>query len=53
MIQDQKSQRECISNLIPIFSDKIILEELFDAVSSVDKKYKELKIIKIKNSQQS
>jgi hypothetical protein len=51
MIQDSQSQKECISNLIPVFSDKIILQELFEAIKIVDIKFKEYNIIKIKNAQ--
>ena len=50
MIQDCKSQQECIGNIVPVFSDDQIMKAIFEAIKDVDMKWKELKLIENKNS---
>ena len=50
MIQDCRSQQECIGNIVPVFSDEQIMKAIFEAIKEVDKKWKELKLIESKNS---
>jgi hypothetical protein len=49
----QEDQQSCIGNLIPVFNDDSIMNALFNAIKDVDKKYKELKNIKSKNTNQN
>lgn len=38
----QEEQQECVKNLVPVFTDPLILETLFDSIRAVDSKYAEL-----------
>lgn len=53
MIQDCRSQQECLANLVPVFSDERVMKALFDAIKEVDKKYKEMKQTGSKNLNQT
>ena len=48
----QEEQEDCLNNLMPIFTDKDILDTLFASIVDVDRKFKDLQMIRQKNANQ-